>query len=770
MDVAAISLATWLLAQLGGSPTELPQGPVAPALLQPAAAPREATGRTSPIPPPRAAQDAAPSPGWSAADAGTGAGRNRPDASQMVAEALSRPANGPVAGQPLTVLQALSAIRDRGRQLEIMLAYWRLVEAVAVDHFCHQHVEQLSRLSGGTDEPVVRAASAAASARLREAELEAVDVQYRLAALLGMSANAPLPLPADRPYVGPYRTGFPQVFAGRTAPERTRLLARVLPIWQQAIDERAAAVQAAEEASSAVSRGPGSAADASARLVCSRDLFEQRRALIRAVCEYNRDIAAYALAVARLGASPRAITAMLIGPPQTAATPAVLIAPASNGTTAGKAADSAVQPAALNEPVQSPDLQSLRSEPTLAAPRTVPASAPPTNEPVWAPRGSTLKSDAATPHRASTATSNEMLIWPEEKPETGQPATQKAELVPVRPQAAEPPSKPAEPKEWGSKSSDSKPLEPEVSAPKASRLKSSGPQSVTANKPTLVVPGEKDQGRGNGHGTMPSAAAASPLYAGLMAVDPLLRAKELTIALHWDRSLPAGAGTPMTLRTSLMRSTALDPRTTIEAYWRLRQQTARYQMLAERVEWLESLRPAVVERRGQPVGPLDLLRLRAAETAAKAAASEAQAGLTQAQYALASHTGAVVEAAWPLAATPPHAGSYLLRLELQPRDLVGSWAVRRLAAKIPALGDSLQRHATAVVETDAARSSAVQKYLAGGGSLAAALESIRVQTEQTAALLAVVTDYNLAIADYALAVLPPGTPADKLVASLVVSR
>ena len=87
---------------------------------------------------------------------------------------------------------------------------------------------------------------------------------------------------------------------------------------------------------------------------------------------------------------------------------------------------------------------------------------------------------------------------------------------------------------------------------------------------------------------------------------------------------------------------------------------------------------------------------------------------------------------------------------------------------IPAMGDSVQQHATAVVESDAARAVATEKYRAGGASIDSVLESVGQQTEQTVAFLETLTDYNRAIADYALAVLPPAAPAEKLASALVV--
>jgi hypothetical protein len=156
------------------------------------------------------------------------------------------------------------------------------------------------------------------------------------------------------------------------------------------------------------------------------------------------------------------------------------------------------------------------------------------------------------------------------------------------------------------------------------------------------------------------------------------------------------------------------------------------------------------------------------QLATKAAQREAQARLLRAQYDLASRTGAVVDAAWPLASTTPHSGKYLLKLETQPKSLAMSWSVRRLATKIPSLGESVQQRAAAVVDADVVRAAAFEKYLAGGASLNAVLEEIEQQTSQSAAFLETLTDYNLAIADYALTVLPSGTSADRLAASLVV--
>ena len=55
---------------------------------------------------------------------------------------------------------------------------------------------------------------------------------------------------------------------------------------------------------------------------------------------------------------------------------------------------------------------------------------------------------------------------------------------------------------------------------------------------------------------------------------------------------------------------------------------------------------------------------------------------------------------------------------------------------------------------------------ANARSIELLLASVNRQTRQTLAFLDTLTDYNRAIADYALTVLPPETPGDELAAAL----
>ena len=602
---------------------------------------------------------------------------------QMVADALLLPSGAALTGQPMTLVSVLSSTMDRRQQLGMTRAYWRLAQAVAEYHFCFDHAHNLEQLESHGNRPAsLRLVRASAAAMVRQAELKATAAQCVLAGLMQLPAGAPLPLPADHPHVGAYRTNFQALFAARTPPEPLMLIDRILPIQRQAIDDQAAAVRAAEDVFLAARDQQQS--DAVDIAACSRELLKQQRAFIHIVREYNANITEYGLAVAGPMTSPQALVAILIGPARQGAAPVVY---------------GDVRPTSANEPIAD-----SMQQPTLAAPRTGWRTGQPTPAP---PR------DGLRPMGKNEPT----LAPPQEKRDDDPATLEDKPLVPVE-----------------------KPMTPDP---------------ITVKKPVTGVEGE--------------VAIASPLYAPLLDAAPATRAKQLAIALSWDRALPEGIGTPMNLTDCVVRDPGTDRRVTIETYWRLRQRTAEYQSLRQEVEWLEELMPLVLERRGEPSGAAAMLRLHAARLAAQASASEAHVALIEAQYALALRLGATDDAAWPLASTVPHSGSYLLNLETQPRAVVESWPVRRLAATIPALCESVRQYATAVVEADAARVAMAEKYRVGSATLDQAIEGIHAQTRETLAVLGVLTDYNRAIVEYVLTVMPPSTPARLLVPALVVN-
>jgi hypothetical protein len=640
--------------------------------------------------------------------------RHRLTPPEMVAEALVLPPGSRLTGRPLSLLAALSSTSDRRQQLEVTHAYWRPDEAVAVDHFSLDYAGRLEGLGAGERPgPLLRAARASAAALLREAEVAAVSAQHELAALMLLPPDAPLPLPADPPHIGPYRTQFDQLFSTRIPPPRIRLIDRTLPILYRAVDGRASAVQAAEDAlMAAIDAYPSGRVDLPAVLRSLEEYLRERRALIRSVCRYNHEIADYAVAVVGPGSSPQVLVGMLINPTPQAAHPIL------------SGSDARVEPAEYTQRVPTPARWPGQRVPT-------PAKRPGLKEPTPARR----------PGQKVPPPASSQPMLPAPAKEVPAPATQWSPSEPPgndRPPAAGLPKKPDSP-EAVPPERPSVPVEPTPVEP----------TPTTANKPVA-------DGR--------DSVFAPALYPALVDVPPAAQAKQLTLTLHWDRDLPQGIGPPVSLEECLKNQSGGKRAELIGTYWVVRQRAAEYQVLAQQTQMLDVL---LIAPRGDEKDPSGL-RLRSARLSSEAALIEGHAALVEAQFELATRLGRESDALWPIAGSTPRCDRYPLGGNGRPGHVIPSWPVRRLAAMIPGLGESVERRATAVIEADAARAAAASSA-AGGRPIEPLLACISGQTEQTLAFLAALTDYNRAIAEYTLAVLPPETPSDKLVAVLVAA-
>lgn len=396
MHLTTIILGSLLLGQVPGTtPVSPAADPKPPVVLPPIAEPDPAAAREGVAPekkspavlPPIAEPDpaavregAAPEkkspavlppialPGSDATADGTASqatpARSRLTPPQMVAEALQLPPEGKLTGRPLTLLAAISSTADRQQQLRVATAYWRLVEAVARYRFASDYDNRLSQFPDRAEAAVrLRAARASSAAMLEEAELAAVAAQHELAALVLLPPEAPLPLPADPPHVGPYLTRFDDLFASRAPPARARLIDRTLPIRRRAIESHAAAVLAAEAAEGAViGARKEDWGDVSAVLAAARACLRQRQAFITSVCRYNEEIADYVLAVVGPGTHGPALLRMLITSSEDTAKPLTT------------QRDQAVRPAGHDQPVPTPAKRPDKNVPTPARRPAVPDS------------------------------------------------------------------------------------------------------------------------------------------------------------------------------------------------------------------------------------------------------------------------------------------------------------------------------------------------------------------------------------------------------------
>jgi hypothetical protein len=612
----------------------------------------------------------------------------------MMTEALASRAGTALSGQPLTLAAALGATADRRQQWEVTQAYWRLVDAVALYHFCLDHEKQLSQWTGRPENALLlRTAQASSLAALREAESRAVGAQHELAALLSMPVNMPLPLPADRPHVGPYRTNINELFGTGALPPRAKLIDQTLPYLRRAIDVRASAVTAADEATAAaVAAYQAGRGDLSTALLCAAESHRQRRAFVDLVCRYNDQIADYALNVANVNISGAAVVGMLIGPPRNQVRPTSY---EDDGT-------------GMSRPAMSPTLArppaSSQQEPTAAPPR---AQETPARQQEIAPRQqeSPLRELQALPRAAEVPAD-----------ESKQPAVPGAL-----------------------------------------------PRSLLRHDPA-PVDGSSAEPRTVHRVTLDGVASPHALYPALVQAEPSVKASQLATTLHWDRSLPEGMGEPITLEECLRGRSAVERWPILAAYWTARHRAAECQAFAQQAEMLESL-SAIAARRGQPVA-----RLRTLQLSTEAAVQESLALLAESQLELAGRIGRESSARWPLPTTVPHAGTCLLKLDVQSVELQGSRAVQRWVSTIPLEQKALEDRAVAIVEADVARAALTSQYESSATTLEDVLAAVGREADETLAFLRLLTDYNHSIGQYALAVLPPTASSQELAAAMVAAK
>ncbi len=633
-----------------------------------------------------------------------GSGAKRAGPADLLAAALDMPlpAADAIKGERLTLQRALAGTSAAAR-LQATDAYWRLVAAVAEYHYAWEERDHLVRLRArAEDASLLRTAQAGAAASAQTAQVAASVMQMRLAELAGLPAGGQPPLPADLPHLGTYRTYFEEMFGGRAAPGRTRLIHRTLPLRRQAIEIRATAVTAADDAWLAAAEAYASGRiDLAAVLAARRDLTEQRRGLLRAIVEYNRDIAEYAVAVADPGASSDALVGMLIKRASATASPANP-APGSGGlenpggNRRAGVMESGVQPATHNEP-------------TPAPPR--PTSMNPAQQPTLAP------------------------------------------LRPLRPMGE--PDLPLPPGQFAAPApGDSSAVEPAgADLPLVPLMPAEGETTRTANRLELGAAG--------------AGRNVAGLYPTLIALRPALRAKQLSQVLYSPQASQT-FGRPVGLAECVKAVAPARRRATLTAYWLAAEHWAEHRARVQQSELLVELRLLVLERRRQLYGAEAMLRLRTAELAADAETLESHAALFEAQENLARELGAAGDAAWQLPGTLPHAGDYELQAASLAPAVARDWAVRRLAMTVPALRVSVWDRAAAVVDADTTRSATVAAYGTGTRTIEAALDTIQRQQQQTLSFIDALTQYNRAIGEYCLAVLPASTSPDELAKSLVV--
>lgn len=627
-------------------------------------------------------------------------------------------------GKGVTLADLLSRIYDRAQQALVIPAYWKLSAAEFDYRIAADESARLAQLLPPADasgkhpsDSLLEARLAAAEARLREAELAVISQQHVLADLMRLPTSEPMPLCGDLPHAGAYRTYFQERYV-RSAPPRAHLMDRTLPLLHRSIELRASAAQSAADSVQAGTEAfHAGQLDLAATVDSIAELTRQRRAFVAAVRDYNMDIADYALSVVPAGLTGAQLVSILIGPPPTAQR-----APPADPKQAA-AQRGGVNPAAYNAPLFAP-----AGQPTLAPTRSLP------NLPSAGEGGSAIAPPAGQLRRAPLPNG-------------------------------------AMPGQNGNRPRRIK------SSPPGSNTRRAGPARYLAAKPPLLTAGTEQQAavqpQTNSEApAAPQVAADQGVYTGLGDLTPVKRAQELSATLHWANSADSSAeplGLAATLIDALNASAGLDRRALIQAYWRTCEELAALQVTKQEAELLRRLESAALRLRQQPGGAEAMLHLHTSQLASQAAIEECMAGLLNAQFALAQLMRRPLEGPWPLPTTAPHAGGYRLKLDAQPATLLQSTVVRQIATTLPLEHEVLQARANAVVNADAARVETALGVEAGQRSLNEAVDAVQYLVEETLAFLDMQTTYNLAFADYVIAVAPPGTSAATLAGVLVVS-
>ena len=658
-------------------------------------------------------------------------------AADIIDAALKVSEGSKVRGRSVALLEVLRSVSDRNAQFRATESYWTLAGALADYHFTWDELQQLERLKPAgaagqalrPEQQMLATRLAAANARMQDAELALVAAQYDLAAAMRLPAGQPLPLPADVPHVGPYRTVLDQLYLGRVPPTRAVLIDRTLPLRHGAIDARAAAIQAATDALDATEEAHHSGtADLTLVLSLIDELSRQRRALLVEVRTYNNDIAEYAMTAPLPSMEAQGLASMLIKPSAGAQPSAV-----AGGTVTSPGLSGGVERAGFNQPITTSP-----AGPLVPVPEGYVPLAPP-------------------PGFVAPNAQNQPTLAPPKPAQ--QPAKREPTLAP--------------PRNGGTN--------PATGVDKTAPKSADGWQSQTARKPAhgaeavheTVAPEHEMAPHDATATTSAPAAVAAPhsLYPALYGMASDGQARQLAQILCWAPAATADMA-PITLAEFLAAVPTARRVDAIAAYWQAQYQAARTAVLEQQTEQFAALAATFVSQPFETpdsTAPSAMLLVRTAQLAAEADMRRAQADRLAAQWALTNAVGRPLTGRWLAASTSPHAGGYKLQLDVLSRELRESAIVERLSVTIPQFHRAVAERAAAVVTADKARGMIEVEPADALASTERALEAIREQTDQTMTFLARLTDYNIEIAVYATAVLPPATSSQSLVRALVTA-
>jgi len=225
---------------------------------------------------------------------------NRIDALQVYRQSLEAASPDSAALRPMSLLQAIGKSTDRAAQLAIVRQYWIVATAESANRWTSANrllLQSLPQPQDQRDQHALVAAIASTTARSAELEVASLNARQKLLEEARLSGDLVFHA-SDLPIVGQYQANFGAIFAQRSAPPRVVHLARLLPIQQRIVSQRAEAVQAAEWAlQETVRRYESGQAELHTVQEDLRRLEVERTAFLGGIRDYNSSIAEYSLSV-----------------------------------------------------------------------------------------------------------------------------------------------------------------------------------------------------------------------------------------------------------------------------------------------------------------------------------------------------------------------------------------------------------------------------------------------------------------------------------------
>ena len=208
-----------------------------------------------------------------------------------------------ITGKPMTVAELFAGTRSSIVRTQLLQSYWELSGLLAIYHF-RCEAERLASGAAGQQPDTM----ALLHEQRRTAEVEFIKQQWVLAELLkqhkGRTLRASeLPIPADYPLYPKYQTHADRI--ART--ERTRHLGRMIPIQEQLIETKNGSWRAASAMVPNASQP---------FFVVSNQRTIAFLGLTRAIVDYNKMIAEYALETIPPHVSPQQLVGAVVRLPR----------------------------------------------------------------------------------------------------------------------------------------------------------------------------------------------------------------------------------------------------------------------------------------------------------------------------------------------------------------------------------------------------------------------------------------------------------------------